>query len=139
VALAQVLINTEGIRLVTRQFKSILELSTENLPAIIIEDDGEETITEKSGDFANIAFIVSIIGYVRTTNDLSTALNELDQLTKTALGQDFLNSSGIMRTAGLSGFRILPLAERSGTESKPNAFFEREVEITYEGRLSTGL
>ncbi len=139
VALGEVLINTEGIKLVTRQFKNIDDLSTENIPAIIIEDDGEETITEKSGDFADITFIVSLIGYINTKVDPSTALNELDQLTKTALGQDFLNSSGLMRTAGLSGFRILPLVERSGTEIAPYGFFEREVEITYEGRLSTGL
>ncbi len=139
VALGQVLINTEGIKLVTRQFKNIDDLSTENIPAIIIEDYGEETITEKSGDFADVAFIVSLIGYINTKVDPSTALNELDQLTKKALGQDFLNSSGLMRTAGLSGFKILPLVERSGTESAPDAFFEREIEITYEGRLSTGL
>ena len=86
VALAQVLIETDGIKLVTRQFKNIDDLSTKNLPAIIIEDDGEETITEKTGGFADVAFIVSLIGYINTKVDPSTALNKHDQLTKTALG-----------------------------------------------------
>ena len=122
-----------------RVFKNIDDMATNQLPAIIIEDDGEETFEEKSGDYVDVAFVISVIGYIHSTKNPSTVLNELDQLTKTALGQDFLDSSGFMRTAGLSGFRILPLVERSGTDIAPYGFFEREVELTYEGRLSTGL
>lgn len=139
VALANVLEETEGINAVLRQFIHINEVANNQFPAIIIEDDGKEEIENKSGDFSDVAFTISIIGYVHKTKDLSTALNELDKLTKEALGLDFLDSTGFMRSAGLAGFRILPLVERSGTESAPLAFFEREVELTYEGRLSTGL
>ena len=139
VALANVLEETEGINFVTREFVTIDEVSVKQFPAIIIEDDGAEAIDDKSNGFANVAFIVSIIGYIHKTKDPSTALNELDKLTKKALGVDFLDSTGFMRTAGMSGFRILPLVERSGTDIAPLGFFERPIELTYEGQLSEGL
>ena len=138
-ALKNVLNETEGIKFVTREFKGIDELAVTQFPAIIIEDDGEEDITYKTGDFADISFGVSIIGYIRSMEDPSTKLNELDKLTKKALGVDFLDSSGFMMTAGLSGFSILPLVERIGSAIAPLALFERTVQLTYESRLSEGL
>lgn len=139
VALTNVLEETEGINFVTREFKTIDEISVKQFPAIIIEDDGAETIEDKSGGFADVAFIVSVIGYIHKTKNPSTALNELDRLTKKALGLDFLDSAGFMRSAGMSGFRILPLIERSGTDIAPLGFFERHIELTYEGQLKEGL
>ena len=139
VALANVLEETDFINFVSREFITIDEVSTKQFPAILIEDDGKEEIENKSGGFADVAFTISIIGYINKTKDPSTALNELDKLTKKALGLDFLDSTGFMRTAGLSGFRILPLVERSGTDIAPLGFFEREIELTYEGQLKEGL
>lgn len=138
VALKQVLDVVEGIKLVSREFTGIDEVAQGQFPCILINDDGKEALNYKSGDFADIEFTVSIIGYVNFIQT-STALNELDVLTKEALGSDFLDSSGIMRTAGVAGFRIDPLTERSGFEFSPLGWFEREITLMYEGRLSTGL
>lgn len=129
----------ETVKAVTREFKTIKEISTPMFPTIIIEDDGAEEIDWKSGDFADVMFTVSIIGYVNKAKDVSQALNELDVLLKKALGTDFLSSTGVMRSAGISGFRVMPLVERSGSETTPYGFFEREIQLTYESRLSLGL
>lgn len=139
VALANVLKETEGINSITREFKTFQEISNKSFPAIIIEDDGREEIEDKSGGFADVEFVISIIGYVNQTKNTSTALNELDKTVKKALGLDFLDPTGFMRTAGLSGFRIMPLVERSGTDIAPFGFFEREILLTYEGQLKEGL
>ena len=53
-ALKNVLNETEGIKFVTREFKGIDELAVTQFPAILIEDDGEEEIEYKTGDWANI-------------------------------------------------------------------------------------
>jgi len=139
-ALYQVLTNVEGIKKVTREFVQITQVGAPNFPCVIIEDDGKEEIFYKTGDFADITFTVSIIGYINSSKgQTSQNINALDKLVKKTLGTDFLDSSGIMRSAGLAGFRIRELVERSGSEIAPYGFFEREIELTYESRLQDGL
>ena len=138
-ALVTVLQAVDTVKAVTREFKTIKEIAATAFPTIIIEDDGREEIEYKTGDFADIKFTISIIGYVSKAKNTTTAVNELDVETKKALGVDFLSSTGVMRSAGVSGFRILPLVERSGSEIAPYGFFEREIELTYESQLSLGL
>jgi len=118
---------------VSRQFEAVDEIPATALPYIIIEDDGAETITMKTGDFADVEIDVSVIGYVQSALSLSTSLNELDVAIKTAVAGD--------RTLGgiVQHVSIEPTQERSGTQFKPYGWFIRPLKIMYEGRYSLGL
>lgn len=139
VSIVNVLKAVPTIKLVTRQFQHFSKLGKSQFPCVIVEDDGNEEIEYKSGGYANITFSINLIGYVSDPKTLSTSLNQLDVLVKKTLGADFLNSTGVMRSAGLIGFTVKPLVERSGTESNPYGHFIREIELEYEGQLSEGL
>ena len=139
VALNQVLDGIEGIKEVSREFKAITQVKANKFPTVIIEDDGKEEIFNKTGDFSDIRFTISIIGYVNKGKDTGTHVNALDKLVKKTLGVDFLSSTGIMMTAGISMFRVRELVDRSSSAIAPYGFFEREIDLTYESRLSLGL
>jgi hypothetical protein len=139
-ALVSVLEGVEALKAVSREFRDIRQVASTQFPMVIIEDDGKEEIINKSGDYSDIVFTISIIGYINNKKGhTSQKLNELDVLVKKTLGVDFLDSSGVMRSAGLEGFRIKELVERSGSEIAPYGWFEREIELRYESRLSLGL
>jgi len=124
---------TLDVKRVTRQFMAIDEMASTELPAIIIEDDGSEDIIRKTGDFADVSFVVSVIGYVNAAAALSTAMNELDLAIKKAVASD--------RTLGGTVAHVLiePQSERSGTQFQPYGWFNRPLKIMYEGRYSEGL
>ena len=132
-------INTIASVKTTREFKTRQQASAGQFPIVLIEDDGKEEITNKTGDWSNVMFTLSIIGYVNKNKDTSIHVNNLDLLIKKALGVDWLDTSGLMRTAGICGFRIRPLVERSNSGIAPYGFYEREIDITYESRMQLGL
>lgn len=140
-AVIDVLHNAEKVKEISRQFKSFEEISDALFPYLIVEEDeaGEDNIEYKSGGFANIKFVLNIIGYVNSSVDLAAEINKLDKEVKKVLGTDFLNNSGIMRSAGLIGFTIQPLRQKTGTEFNPYGSFVRPILLEYEGLTSTGL
>lgn len=118
---------------VLRQFKEIDDIANTSFPCLIIEDDGEETITRKTGGFADVTYTVHIFGYVKDANNLSTAMNNLDTSLKKAIGSDVTLGNTVVYV------EVMPYVERSGTEHHPHGFFVRPLEITYEGQTSEGL
>lgn len=125
---------------VTRQFKTIKEIPAPKFPYVIVEDDGDEIITPKSGGFANVSVDVNIWGYVRASKDLSSKINEFDRLIKETVWKDFINKvSGVTVKAGITLIEILPIVQRSGTEMNPFGFFERPYRIHYEALYINGL
>lgn len=137
-AFLQVLKGVDGA-IATRDYRVRQQLTADEYPVNLLEDDGNEDITNKTGDWSNVTITISIIGYVHKNDDTSTHVNNLDTLTKKTLGIDWLNTSGIMRTAGICGFRIRELVERSNSGIAPYGFYEREFDITYESRIQLGL
>ncbi|MCK4787246.1 MAG: hypothetical protein KAV87_26035 [Desulfobacteraceae bacterium] len=125
---------------VTRQFKTIKEVPAPKFPYILIEDDGSETITPKSNCFADISFNVSVWGYIKASQELSSKINEFDRLIKETVWKDFINkASGVTVGAGIILIEILPIIQRSGTEMNPFGFFERPYKIHYEAQYINGL
>jgi len=124
---------TLDVKKVTRQFQAVDEMANTELPALIIDDNGAETIVRKTGDFADVSFDVSVIGYVNAAAQLSTSINELDLAVKKAVASD--------RTLGGTVAHVLiePLKDRSGTQFQPYGWFDRPLRIMYEGRYSAGL
>ena len=135
------------LKSVGRQFKTFEEIGNTNFPAIIVEEDdsGEESIDYTSGGFGNVIFTVNIIGYVRASKNLATAINKLDVFIKKTLGTDFIITpthtaeDSVMRSAGLEGFTIETLKEKSGTEFNPFGRFVRPIKLEYQGLVSEGL
>ena len=137
-ALMTVLQAVDTIKFVTREDIELDDVAESQFPCIIIRDDGDEEIFYKTGGFADVEFKLKIIGWVN--NPVTTTLvNELDKNTKKALGTDFLDSTGIMQTAGLHGFTIDPLIDREARSSVPVGGFVREVTLRYESSLTEGL
>lgn len=146
VSLIEVLKTAPSIKRIGRQFKTFEEISNEDFPQIIVEEDeGERSIIYTSGGFGNVTFIVNILGYVRDDKNLATAINALDKLVKKQLGLDFQITpthsadDSLMRSAGLIGFEIKPLSSKSGTEMNPYGWFVRPIQLEYQGILSEGL
>ena len=137
-AVEKVLQFVEDIAFVSREFIDIEDISTAQFPCVLIEDTGVETIDYKTGDWADVEFSLTIAGYVNNISS-SKPINDFDVKVKTALGLDFLSSTGIMKTANIVGFSIEPLTEKSGIDEYPRGGFVRSISIMYEGRLSTGL
>jgi len=133
ILLEKLLKGIPNIKLVSREFKPIDEISSVQFPAVIIEDDGVEEIFWKTGGLADVSFEVNIIGYVNQTNGVSTALNLLDDALKKIIFTDLTLGGKV------AIIRILPYTERSGSKFAPYGFFERPVRITYEGLTSGGL
>ncbi len=140
-SLVTVLQGVETIKKVSRQFKTFDEISDKEFPHVVVEEDesGENEIDYSSSGFGNITFTVNIIGYVNTSKNLATAINDLDKLVKKTLGTDFMDATGVMQTAGLVGFTIRELSEKSGTEANPFGSFVRPIELEYQGQVSEGL
>lgn len=122
-----------NVKKVDRQFQDIDQLSNADFPALIIEDDGEETITRKTGGFADVTFTCHIYGYVKDNLALSTAMNKLDVSLKKAIGLDTTLGNTVVYV------EVMPYIERSGTEHAPHGYFIRPLEITYEGQTAQGL
>lgn len=136
-ALVTVLETVDTVKLIERDIE-LEDIAEGQCPCIIIRDDGDEEIFYKTSGFADVVFTVKLIGWVNKT-ETTTPVNVLDKDTKAALGADFMDSTGIMRTAGLYGFTIGPLIERLGGESVPVGGFVREVTLRYESSLTEGL
>lgn len=121
------------VKAVRREYLDMKDIPATQIPLLVIEDDGEEEILYKTGDFADVLFQVNIRGYVNSIDGLSTPLNVLDVAAKKAIGQDL--------TLGGNAFSvtILPYTDRSGNETTPFAFFVRPIRITYEGRITQGM
>jgi len=132
VALTYLLKKAPNVKLVTREFTPIDSISSQQFPAIIIEDDGPEEFFDKTGGFADVSFIVNIIGYVNQGN-VSTGLNKLDTDLKKTI------ASNLTLDGKVATMRILPYTDRSGTQAAPYGFFSRPLRITYEGNLAGGL
>lgn len=146
IALINVLKGAPEFKDVGRQFKTFEELSDEEFPQLIVEEDeGEESIIYTSGGFGNVTFIVNIVGYVYDADNIASAINALDKLVKKQLGLDFLITpthpaeDSIMRVAGLIGFKINPLTSKSGSEMNPYGWFVRPIQLEYQGIVSEGL
>ena len=141
-SLVTVLQAVQGIKKVGRQFKTFEEIADPLFPYVAVEEDeaGEVSLVYTSGGFVNVTFNVNVIGYVKTSKDLATALNNLDKLVNGALGADFTvaPANSIMRNAGLIGFEILPLTRKTGTEFNPYAAFTRPVQLEFQGQVSEG-
>lgn len=121
------------VKKVSRQFEDIDSIANTSFPCLIIEDDGEEEITRKTGGFADVTFTVHIFGLVKEANNLSTAMNSLDVSLKKAIGSDITLGNTVVYV------EVMPYIERSGTEHRPHGYFVRPLEITYEGQTGDGL
>ena len=142
-SLVTVLQAVQGINKVGRQFKTFDEISEADFPYVAVEEDegGEISLDYTSGGFVNVTFNVNVIGYVNASKNLATELNNLDKLVNGSLGADFIatpRSNSIMRAAGLIGFRIEPLIEKTGTEYNPYASFVRPIQLEFQGLVSEG-
>ena len=141
-SLVTVLQAVQGIGKVGRQFKTFEEISESHFPYVAVEEEesGEASLIYTSGGFVNVTFNVNVIGYVHTSKNLATALNNLDKLVNGALGADFTvdPANSIMRNAGLIGFRIEPLTRKTGTEFNPFAAFTRPIQLEFQGQVSEG-
>jgi hypothetical protein len=142
-ALITVLNQIDSVKGIGRQFLTFEEVADTLYPYLVVEEDetGEDSIEETTSGFANVTFTVNIIGYVNSSKDLATKINALDKLIKKTLGSDFTASpvsGSIMRNAGLIGFTIQPLREKTGTEHNPYGSFVRPVQLEYQGILSEG-
>jgi len=133
VELEKLLKGIPDIKLVTREFKPIDDISSVQFPCIIIEDDGVESFDWKTGGFADIHFDVNIIGYVNQHNGVSSELNRIDAELKKII------SSNLTLNGKVAIIRIMPYTERSGSKFAPYGFFERPLRITYEGNIAGGL
>jgi len=132
--LLEALMNSvSGVKLVTREFRPIDDISTTQFPAIIIEDDGAEDYAWKTGGFADVSFDINIIGYVNQQGGVSTALNNLDSEIKKIISSDLTLGGKV------AIIRILPYTDRSGSKFAPYGYFERPLRITFEGHISGGL
>jgi len=124
------------VKFISRQFTPITKVPSVGFPAVLIEDDGPETIQLKSSGFANVSFEVSLIGYVRSKDSISTSLNELDTELKKAIAADPTLGGTVARVT------IMPYKDRSGSqfaaEGLPYGYFERPIKIQYEGRAIDG-
>lgn len=121
------------IKKVTRQFETIDSLAVTSFPALIIEDDGPETIDFKTGGFADIEVEANIIGYVNSKDNVSTKLNELDSaLAKVIHSEQTLGGA-------VAAVSIEPIKDRSGSKFNPYGFFVRPVKLFYEVQLSNGI
>ena len=121
------------VKHVSRQWKAIDDVSDTQLPAVLIIDDGAETIDEVTSGAADVSFQVSIICYVKDRKNPSTALNLLDANMKKAIYSD-LTLAGTVQAV-----RVLPYLQRDVSSLPPYAFLDRPIEITYEGYHATGL
>ena len=124
---------TLSVAHVSRQWKQVEDISSQQLPAVLIIDDGPEEIEENTGDVADVSFIVSLIGYVEDHENPSTALNELDVAVKKAVATN--------ETLGglITLIEIQPYRTRDVSTLPPFAWFDRPVKIYYEGTFSEGL
>lgn len=122
-----------SVKLVTREFVPIDDIASTQFPALIIEDDGAEKFFHKTGGVADVTFDISIIGYVNQLKGVSTTLNILDVELKKAIASN-LRLDGLVSTV-----RIMPYKTRSGSKFAPYGFFDRPLQITYEGTLVGGL
>ena len=118
---------------VVREMPDIKNLAKTEFPCLVIEDDGDEEIFWKTGGFADITFIINIIGWVQSRADLSTAMNLLDVAVKKAIGTNKTLGNTVV------SMKVLPYIERSGSENAPFGFWVRPVVITYEGLEAEGL
>ena len=66
-------------RVVERHWTEMQDIPADSFPALIIEDDGPETIRHKTGDLADVTFVVHMIAYVKAEQNLATAINDIDQ------------------------------------------------------------
>ena len=121
------------IQKVTRQFETIDSLSAPSFPALIIEDDGPETVDFKTGGFADIQAEVNIIGYVNNKDEVSTKLNQLDAALVKAIHSEQTLSGAV------ASISIEPVKDRSGSQFNPFGFFVRPVKLFYEVELSNGI
>ena len=142
-ALMTLLEKVPEIKKVSRQFKSFSEIPKTQFPYIVLEEDiqGEISVEYTSGGFVNVTFIVNVIGYESSSKDLATKINNLDKLVTGTLGTDFTSSdpdNSIMRTAGLNGFTIDPLSEKTGGELNPYGSFTRPIRLEFQGQVSEG-
>ena len=124
---------TLNVNHVDRQWKQIDDLSANQLPAVLILDDGPEEIDENSDDSADVTFQVSLVAYVEDHESPSTALNEIDVAIKKAIASDeTLNGTIMLMT-------VLPYKTRDFSTLPPYAWLDRPVQITYEGSFAAGL
>ena len=131
-ALETLILASPGVKSIFRQFTPIDELASTNLPCVILEDDGQETITHKTGGLVNVAFDISVIGYVESQTALSTAINTLDVAVKKAIAND-ITLGGVAIAAVPQPYNV-----RSGTANAPYGWFDRPIRVTYEGIYLNG-
>lgn len=125
--------NANVFKSVHRQFKEMKDIASDQFPALIIEGDGPETIHFKTGDLADVSFTVNLIAYIKSRDNLDTAINDIDQHIKE------LSVSNRQLDDTVSDVIFLELSERSGTELHPFGLIVRPLKITYEGTVSAGL
>ena len=121
------------IGIVSRQWETPDGIAVTSYPALLIEDDGPETVDFKTGGFADIEVEVNIWGYINNKDQVSTKLNELDSaLAKVIHSEQTLGGA-------VAAVSIEPIKDRSGSKFNPYGFFVRPVKLFYEVQLSNGI
>lgn len=122
------------VDLVDRDFMTPEELPSHAKRSILMEDEGaEDDIRYTSSDFADVEFTVTLWCYVDSNENLAAEMNEFDRKIKALLGSNRkLNGKAYSS-------QVLPLADKSGTESAPWGYFARPLRIQYEGSVPDGL
>lgn len=114
------------VKKVTRQFSLPDKFPVTAFPLLILEDDGPETIDHKTGGFADINVEINVFGYVRSQEEVSTKLNELEA----ALVKRIYTDQTLGGVVG--AVSIEPVKDRSGSVLSPFGFFVRPVKLFYE-------
>jgi len=119
---------------VSRLLTTIEDISDGEMPALIIEDNGEggEDIQELIGGTADVYFTIPVIGYVHDATNPTTAINAMDKAVKRAVLSDPTLGGAVNHAS------VQPLIGRSGSEGAPYGWFIRPIRIYYEGLAATG-
>lgn len=122
-----------SVATVFRQLQDIDDIADTAIPCVFVEDDQPEQLDYLTGDYVHVTLPVNLIGYVRSADAVSTAINDLDKQIVQKVASD--------QTLGglVAHMTVLPSTERSGSQFAPYGYFVRPVEIKYETTLSGGL
>lgn len=100
-------------------------------PAVMVVDDGAETRNPTTGGYADVYFVVRLVGRVRGKNQ-STLMNALDAAIKTALAAD--------RTLGglVANVSIMPRENTALNDNEEDTQFTRPIRVFFVANESLG-